>query len=236
MGARKSRFVKDGQDLVAWCNKRPALQRHCERGRIRPFIRTGAAPAPDPNHKRFWSASKTTEHTMEVTQQCVVALTWILKDTLGEELDVLDEPVDFLIGGDDLFKRIEDALQGHVAGDKLDLHLEPEEAFGDYNESLIFLEKRELFPEEIEEGMTFESTAMPKGTNPVPADLLYTVTEIYPEHVVLDGNHPLAGIAIRLHLKIEGVRQATEEEVGRGTAGTGFFRIEPMAPGNDTVH
>ena len=173
---------------------------------------------------------------MEVTQQCVVALTWTLKDTLGEELDVLDEPVDFLVGGDDLLKRIEEALQGHVAGDKLDLHLEPEEAFGDYDETLIFLEKRELFPAEIEEGMTFESSAMPQGTNPMLPGLLYTVTEIYPEHVVLDGNHPLAGIALRIHVQIEAVRNATEEEVGRGTAGTGFFRIEPQAPGNDTVH
>ncbi|MDO9199082.1 MAG: peptidylprolyl isomerase, partial [Rhodoferax sp.] len=40
---------------------------------------------------------------MEIKQQCVVALTWTLKDTLGEELDVLDEPVEFLVGGDDLF-------------------------------------------------------------------------------------------------------------------------------------
>ena len=39
---------------------------------------------------------------MEITQQCVVALTWTLKDTLGEELDVLDDPVEFLLGGDDL--------------------------------------------------------------------------------------------------------------------------------------
>ena len=173
---------------------------------------------------------------MEVTDQCVVALTWVLKDTLGETLDVLDTPVEFLVGGDDLLARIEQALQGYSAGASVQLHLEPEDAFGDYNDQLIFLEKRELFPEEIEEGMSFESSAMPKGTNPVPADLLYTITEIYPEHVVLDGNHPLAGIAIRLHLKIAAIREATEEEVGRGTAGTGFFRIEPMAPGNETVH
>ena len=44
--------------------------------------------------------------------------------------------------------------------------------------------------------------------------------------MVLDGNHPLAGIALRLHLKVAAVRDATEEEVGRGTCGTGFFRIE----------
>ena len=56
---------------------------------------------------------------------------------------------------------------------------------------------------------------------------------------MLDGNHPLAGIAIRISLKVESVREATEEEIGRGTAGTGFFRIQPVhasAPGNDTLH
>ena len=175
---------------------------------------------------------------MEITPQCVVALTWTLKDTLGDELDVLDEPVEFLVGGDDLLKRIEEALQGHVAGDTLQLHLEPEEAFGDYVDSLIFLEKRELFPKELEEGMTFEGSALPEGCNPeAPKDALYTVTEIYPEHVVLDGNHPLSGIALRIEIKIEAVREATEEEIGRGSAGTGFFCIAPpTAPGNETIH
>lgn len=174
---------------------------------------------------------------MDITRQCVVALTWVLKDTLGEELDVLDEPVDFLVGGDDLLARIEDALQGHAAGDRLDLHLEPEEAFGDYDDQKIFLEPRTLFPAELEEGMTLEGHALPKGTNAAaPRDALYTVTEIYPEHVVLDGNHPLAGIALRLSLKVAAVREATEEEVGRGTAGTGFFRVQPQAPGSDSLH
>jgi len=172
---------------------------------------------------------------MEITRQCVVALTWTLKDTLGEVLDVLDDPVEFLVGGEDLLAKIEDALQGHESGATLDLHLEPEEAFGDYNDRLVFLEPRGLFPAEIEEGMTFEG--LPAGSNPdAPKNVLYTVTEIYPEHVVLDGNHPLAGIAIRLHLKVEGVREATEEEVGRGSAGTGFFTAPRAAPGGTTLH
>jgi FKBP-type peptidyl-prolyl cis-trans isomerase SlyD len=159
---------------------------------------------------------------MEITRQCVVALTWTLKDTLGEVLDVLDDPVEFLVGGGDLLAKIEDALQGHEPGATLDLHLEPEEAFGDYDDQKVFLEPRTLFPAELEEGMTFEG--LPPGGNPdAPKDVLYTVTEIYPEHVVLDGNHPLAGIAIRLHLKVEAVREATEEEIGRGSTGTGFF-------------
>jgi FKBP-type peptidyl-prolyl cis-trans isomerase SlyD len=172
---------------------------------------------------------------MEITQQCVVGLTWTLKDTLGETLDVLDEPVEFVVGGTDLFARIEEALQGHAIGAKVALHLEPEEAFGDYNEQLVFLEPRALFPAELEEGMTFEG--LPTGANPqAPSDILYTVTDIYPDHVVLDGNHPLAGIAIRLHLTVASVREATEAEIGRGSAGTGFFKVQAQAPGGTSLH
>ena len=174
---------------------------------------------------------------MEITEQCVVALTWTLTDTLGEELDILEEPVEFLVGGSDLLARIEEALQGHGVGASLSLHLEPEDAFGDFQEGLLFLEPRALFPAELQEGMTFEGTALPAGCNPeAPRDTLYTVTDIYPEHVVLDGNHPLAGIALRLTLTVQAVRDATEEEIGRGSAGTGFFRVQPQAPGGSLLH
>ena len=164
---------------------------------------------------------------MEIKSPCVVALTWTLMDTLGETLDVLDEPVEFLVGGADLLPKIEEALQGHAAGAKLDLHLEPEDAFGDFNDQLIFLEPRSLFPAEVEEGLTIEGTALPQGCNPdAPRNVLYTIAQLYPDHVVLDGNHPLAGIALRLRVKVASVREATVDEVGRGTCGTGFFKIE----------
>ena len=177
---------------------------------------------------------------MEITKQCVVALTWTLKDTLGTELDVLDEPVEFLVGGNDLLEKIQEALQGHAPGEKLDLHIEPEEAFGDFNDQLIFLEPRAAFPKEIEEGLTIEGSAMPAGCNPdMPKDVVYVVTDIYPEHVVLDGNHPLAGMAIRISLKIHSVREATIDEIGTGTCGSGFFKLQTDAavlPGNGTLH
>ena len=174
---------------------------------------------------------------MKITPQCVVALTWTLKDTLGEILDELDEPVEFLLGGDDLLEKIEESLQGYEANATVELHLEPESAFGDYDENLVFLEARKLFPAELEEGMTFDGAALPAGvTSEIPRERIYTATEIYPEHVVLDGNHPLAGIAIRLSLKIESVREATVEEIGQGSLGTGFFRLEAQAPGNNTLH
>ena len=172
---------------------------------------------------------------MDISPLCVVALTWTLKDTLGETLDTLETPVEFMVGGDDLLARIEEALQGHQAGAQLDLHLEPEEAFGDYDETLVFLESRALFPPELEQGMTFE--VLPAGAvSRGPQDALYTVTEIYPEHVVLDANHPLAGIALRLSLQVRAVREATPEEIERRSTGTGFFRVQPQAPGSDSLH
>jgi FKBP-type peptidyl-prolyl cis-trans isomerase SlyD len=164
---------------------------------------------------------------MNITSHCVVGLTWTLKDSLGDTLDILDEPVEFMVGGQDLLAVIEQALQGHPPGARVDLNIEPEDGFGDYDEQLVFLESRERFPAELEEGMTFEGNAMPAGCSPdIPLQGLFTVTEIYPEHVVLDGNHPLAGIGLRLSLKVESVREASEEETGRGSTGSGFFQIQ----------
>jgi FKBP-type peptidyl-prolyl cis-trans isomerase SlyD len=162
---------------------------------------------------------------MNISPPCVVELTWTLTDTLNEELDVLSEPVEFFVGGQDLLAKIEEALMGHEAGDELALHLEPEEAFGDYDENKVFLEARSLFPAEIEEGMTFDGSALVKtlGSH-LSKDLIYTVTDLYPEHVVLDGNHPLAGIALRLKLKIHGIREATDSEMANGSLGIGFFQ------------
>ncbi len=173
---------------------------------------------------------------MNITNDCVVALTWVLKDTQGEILDELDDPVEFYLGGHDLLDKIQQALQDHEVGDLIDLHLEPEEAFGDFDELLVFLEPRALFPAEIEEGMTIEGHALPKGCNiEAPKDVIYTITDIYPEHVVIDGNHPLSGMALRISLKVTGVRHATVQEKSHGTCGSGFFSLPPT-PGSDLLH
>lgn len=173
---------------------------------------------------------------MNITPDCVVALIWVLKDAQGQILDELDDPVEFYLGGHDLLDKIQVALHDHQVGDQLDLHLEPEEAFGDFNEELIFLEPRHAFPAELEEGMTIEGHALPQDCSPdAPKDVIYTVTDVYPEHVVLDGNHPLSGMALRISLTIKGVRAATEQEKSHGTCGSGFFSV-PTLSGNDTLH
>ena len=119
------------------------------------------------------------------------------------------------------------------------MQIEPEQAFGDFNDQLLFLEPRTLFPADLQEGLTMEGFACRPAATRMHPKTRSTRDRHYPEHVVLDGNHPLAGIAIRISLKVESVREATEEEVNSGSLGTGFFRIEPFHADEhdrDTLH
>jgi FKBP-type peptidyl-prolyl cis-trans isomerase SlyD len=156
---------------------------------------------------------------VRIEPPCVVSLTWRLRDAHGQVVDELAEPVEFLVGGDDLLPKVEEALAGHEAGYATGLHLEPEHAFGDYDAALVFFEAREIFPESVEVGMQFDGMPPGAATEGVPADAVYTVTEVYPDHVVLDGNHPLAGMALNIDLVVRDVRPATEEEIAAGSVG-----------------
>ena len=156
---------------------------------------------------------------MLIAMPSVVSLTWRLADAHGETIDTLDAPVEFLVGGDDLLTKVEEALVGQEPGFETELHLEPEHAFGDYDAELVFFEDRALFPESVEPGMRFEGPPGGAKTPDLPPDAIYTVTEVYPEHVVLDGNHPLAGMALRLAVKVVDVREATEAEIEAGSVG-----------------
>lgn len=178
------------------------------------------------------------ENTIQSHQ--VVSLTWVLRDMQGELIDTLEAPVEFLVGGEDLLQAIDEALVQHQVGDEVLLKLEPQQAFGEYDESKIYLEPRQYFPKELEEGMAISGSAIPQGCSAhIPQDTLYIVTDIYPDHVVLDGNHPLAGFGLQLQLTIHAARAATAEEIERNSAGGGFFKLETDAstlPEKSTVH
>ena len=156
---------------------------------------------------------------MEIKSPCVVSLTWKLASAQNQPLDELTQPVEFFYGGDDLLAKVEEALAGHEAGDELRLQLEPADAFGDYRPELVCFEDRKLFPEPVEAGMAFEGLPEGHATPDMPADRVYIVTEVYPSHVVLDGNHPLAGMALRLHIKVAAVREASEDEIEARSVG-----------------
>ena len=156
---------------------------------------------------------------MPISSPCVVSLVWRLRDAQGQPIDELVDPVEFLVGGEDLLPKVEEALLGHEIGDEISLHLEPEHAFGDYDAGLVFFEDRAIFPEAIEVGMQFDGVPEGAKTEGMPADAIYTVTEVYPDHIVLDGNHPLAGMALNIEVTVRDVREATDDEIEAGGVG-----------------
>ena len=166
----------------------------------------------------------------------MLSLSWTLSDAQGQLIDELSEPVEFFYGGSDLLPKVEEALAGHEAGYEAHLHLEPEHAFGEYRSELVCFEARELFPEQLEVGMHFEGLPPGSTTPDMPSDVLYAVTEIYPTHVVLDGNHPLAGMALRLHVRVRDVREATPEEIEAGTLGTAGITVLNTTLPDGPVH
>ena len=173
---------------------------------------------------------------MQITNPCVVSLTWKLQDTQGTLIDELADPVEFYVGGDDLLAKVEEALTGQETGFATVLHIEPEHAFGDYLSTLVFFEARSVFPDTVEVGMQFDGIPPGATTQDLPADAIYTVTEVYPSHVVLDGNHPLAGIALRLDLVVRDVRAATEQELEAGSVGQPVFTVMNTAPSGTQLH
>jgi FKBP-type peptidyl-prolyl cis-trans isomerase SlyD len=141
-----------------------------------------------------------------------VTLSYRVSDPDGNPIDEGDEPLVYLHGGyDGIFERVEQALDGRAVGDKVDVKLQPEDAFGDYDPDLVLVEPLSLFPENIEVGMQFE-----RMTDDGEDEMLYTITGIADGKVVVDGNHPLAGTAIVFACEVAGVRAATREELAHG--------------------
>ena len=150
---------------------------------------------------------------MLIARNTVVTLKYSVKDTDGSSVDEGGAPLVYLHGGyGGIFDRIEEELQGKTEGDVLEVKLEPEDAFGEYDADLVAIESRKLFPEKIEVGMQFERGSEDGEDD----DALFTITDIADDKVVVDGNHPLAGIALLFSCTVTGVRAATAEEIAHG--------------------
>ena len=150
---------------------------------------------------------------MQITKDTVVTLNYRVTDSDGNLVDGGDQPLVYLHGGHDaIFPRLEEELHGRDEGDVLEIKLQPEDAFGDYDAELVVIEPRSMFPDNIEVGMQFER-AIEDGTDDGE---LYTITDIAEDKVVVDGNHPLAGVSLIFSCTVADVRVATAEELAHG--------------------
>jgi FKBP-type peptidyl-prolyl cis-trans isomerase SlyD len=146
---------------------------------------------------------------MQIAKDTVVTLDYELFDLDGNLIEKTEEPIEYLHGGyDGIFPMVERALDGKSVGDSCRVRLEPDDAFGEYDAELVLVEPRDKFPGNIDVGMQFEGRS-----NTSEEMLVYTVTDIAEDKVVVDGNHPLAGQTLDFSCTIASVRSATDEEL-----------------------
>ncbi|MFJ3047743.1 peptidylprolyl isomerase [Herbaspirillum chlorophenolicum] len=150
---------------------------------------------------------------MKIAKNTVVSVKYKLSDAQNNLIEESSEPMVYLHGGyQNTLPKIEEALDGKETGFNTTIQVEPEDAFGEYDSNLVKIEPLSRLPQPTEVGMQFEGSPDDDGEESV----IFTVTEVADGKAVLDGNHPLAGIALRFELSVTEVRAASEEEITHG--------------------
>jgi FKBP-type peptidyl-prolyl cis-trans isomerase SlyD len=151
---------------------------------------------------------------MQIAKNSVVTIRYELTDAEGNQLEKGDPVMSYIHGGyDGVFPMVEEALHGKSVGDAVSVRMEPDDAFGEYDENLMRVEPRDMFPATVAVGMQFEGGAEGEDDEDY---ILYTVTDVADDKVIVDGNHPLAGMTLNFKCTVTEVRQATEEELTHG--------------------
>jgi len=152
---------------------------------------------------------------MKIAKNTVVTVNYKLSDAQDNLIEDGSQPMVYLHGDyENTLPKIEEELDGKEVGYSNTIQIEPDDAFGEYDPALVKVEPRNRLPEPLEVGMQFEG--MPESDSTDEEAMIFTVTDIADDKVVLDGNHPLAGIALRFSLTVADVREATEEEIAHG--------------------
>ena len=150
---------------------------------------------------------------MQISKNSVVTLNYTLKNDQG---DTLDESQDgsflYMHGSGGIIPGLEGQLEGKSAGDTFSAHIEPAEGYGERDDSMVQVVPRDMFDKDhpIQEGIQFHAES-PEGDM-----LTVTVTKVDGDDITVDGNHPLAGIALNFDIKIVDIREASEEEIEHG--------------------
>ncbi len=149
-----------------------------------------------------------------IGDKLVVSMHYKLTDDEGTVLDSSEgaEPLAYLHGSGNIIPGLEKALTGKVAGDSLQVKVDPADGYGEVLEELIHTVNKTAFEgvESVEPGMAFEAQA-PDGSKQ-----RIVVKKVDGDDVTIDANHPLAGFTLHFDVEIVGVREATEEEVAHG--------------------
>lgn len=150
---------------------------------------------------------------MQASKDRVVSIEYVLRDTEGEVIDQSStgEPLNYLHGHENIVPGLEQAIEGHDAGDEVKATVPPEQGYGHYHDELVQTVSRAQFEgvESLAPGMSFhaESDAGP---------MVVTITDIDGDDVTIDGNHALAGQTLDFTVNVLAVREATATELEHG--------------------
>lgn len=151
---------------------------------------------------------------MQIAANTAVSIDYTLTNENGEVIDSSagGAPLVYLHGAGNIIVGLEKALEGKQAGDELDVTIEPEDAYGDYNVELVAVLNRAMFEgvDQLEVGMQFHASAPDGGMQ------IVTIRDLEGDDVTVDGNHPLAGQRLNFKVTVVNVREAQAEEIAHG--------------------
>ncbi|MDB5051348.1 MAG: peptidylprolyl isomerase [Fibrobacteres bacterium] len=150
---------------------------------------------------------------MQISKNKVVSIDYTLTDAKGEVLDssTKEQPLHFIQGQGHLIPGLEKALEGKTTGENIKAQIPAKEAYGARDEALMQIIPKENFEDiaDLKVGMELEAESE-DGVRVI------TVVGIEGDRVIVDGNHPLAGMDLSFDVTIVGVRDATKDELGHG--------------------
>lgn len=150
---------------------------------------------------------------MQIDSKSAVAIDYTLTDDQGTVIDSSQggDPLWYLHGFGNIIPGLERELSGKSVGDRLQVKVAPEDGYGERNEGLQQDVSREQFGEidDLQEGMQFQAQ-----TDAGP--MVFTIVNVSEEVVTVDGNHPLAGMALNFDVTVRDIREATDDEISHG--------------------
>ncbi len=163
-----------------------------------------------------------------------VTVDYILKDDEGEVLDSSSgedgEPIEYVHGYGMLVPGLEAALVGLKVGDKKQIVVPADEGYGDRDEELVLEIDRTEFPDTVEPGDEFVATS-PDGE-----EVVLNVVEVNDDGVLVDANHPLAGLTLHYDIEVKAVRagdgggdRRSGESDGRSSRARSRPRLRPRS-------
>lgn len=111
------------------------------------------------------------------------------------------EPLQFQVGNGNIINGFETAIMGKTPGDKVNVTIPVEDAYGPIREDLFVQVPLDKLPGQVEVGQILNADA---GNGQAPVQV--RVKEVNQDHIVIDGNHPLAGMELTFDIEIVDVQ------------------------------